>query len=173
MLFSFMFLASSLATPPFPNSLTTALSGAAVASPSQGPVAADWAGPAIPPNVIELNGQEFNPEVGILGAANLCVIMPNQPIPECAKSTDQSLQITADVFDGPSNPDATCQSIETTRTGKDGRPERVFATVCGEALESWSYRQRATPASRGAPSRATNRTFGPNDLNPVAPELSN
>jgi len=52
------------------------------------------------------------------------------------------------------------------RIGADGKPQRVFATVCGDEADSWTYRQRAAAASKANPSRSTNRVIGPNDLVP-------
>jgi hypothetical protein len=173
MLFTLLLLSANLVGGVVLNTEATASPQGARTASAEASVAADWAGPVTPLKPIELNGQEFNPELGLLGSPTLCVTMPDQPIPNCAENTSQSLRINSEVFDGSNNPDATCQSVETIRTGKDGRPERVFATVCGEAWESWSYRQRATPASRNTPTRGTKGTSGPNVSNSAIPELSN
>jgi hypothetical protein len=125
----------------------------------------DWAGPAARRPGADVAVQEFNPDLSLFGPTDMCVSIPGQPAPACAAKTTDGLQVTGDIFAGSNNPDSTCQTVETTRAGADGKPSRVFATVCGDEAESWSYRQRATPSSRNNPSRPTNRNIGPNDTN--------
>jgi hypothetical protein len=124
----------------------------------------DWAGPAARRPGADVSVQEFNPEVSLFGPADMCVVVRGQAAPACSATTRDGLQVTSDIFAGTDNPDSTCQSIETTRVGADGKPMRMFATVCGDEAESWSYRQRSTPSSRANPTRSTNRAIGPNEV---------
>lgn len=137
----------------------------AIATPD-GAVPLDWSGPAAKQPGADATVEAFDPKASLFGPANLCVVTPGQPTPSCAAAPDQGLTVTSDIFSGDVNPDATCQTQEDVRIGADGKPQRVFATVCGDEADSWTYRQRATPASKANPSRSTNRVIGPNDLVP-------
>jgi hypothetical protein len=135
-----------------------------------GAVPLDWSGPAARAPGADAAVKEFNPEANLFGPSDMCVSIPGQAPPDCAKHSGDTLKISNDIFTGGQNPDSTCQSVETTRLGSNGKPQRVFATVCGDEAEAWSYRQRATPSSRSNPSRPTGRVLGPNDVispNPV------
>jgi hypothetical protein len=124
----------------------------------------DWAGPAARRPGADLSVQQFDPNVSVFGTADMCVVVPGQPAPACAARTTDGLQIAGDIFAGSENPDSTCQTIESTRIGADGKPSRVFATVCGDEAEAWSYRQRSSPSSRANPTRTGSRAIGPNDV---------
>ncbi len=137
----------------------------AIATPD-GAIPLDWSGPAAKQPGAEANVEAFDPTASLLGPSNLCVVTPGQPNPSCAVAPEQDLKVTSDIFSGDVNPDSTCQTQEDVRIGADGKPQRVFATVCGDEADSWTYRQRATPASKANPSRSTNRVIGPNDLVP-------
>jgi hypothetical protein len=134
---------------------------------NDGAVPLDWAGPAARRPGADASVQQFDPDLSLFGTADMCVSIPGQPAPACAATPTGGLQITSDIFAGSNNPDATCQSVETIRMGADGKPQRVFATVCGDEAEAWSYRQRSTPSSRANPTRTSGRVIGPNDI--VAP----
>jgi hypothetical protein len=149
-------------------SATTSYTPRADSEPTDSAVPLDWAGPAARRPGADVAVQDFNPDTSIFGPADMCVSVPGQPAPACAAQTSDGLQVTADIFAGNNNPDSTCQSVESTRIGSDGKPQRVFATVCGDEAESWSYRQRSTPASRANPTRATNRNIGPNETTAAA-----
>lgn len=124
----------------------------------------DWAGPAARRPGADASVQQFNPEATLFDQTEMCVVVPGQPKPACAQAPTDGLQISGDIFSASSNPDSTCQTIESVRMGADGKPSRVFATVCGDEAEAWSFRQRATPGSRNNPSRTGSRTIGPNDI---------
>ena len=168
MLLALLLMATNPAPADAGQGATTTYSPRTEAAASDSAVPLDWAGPAARRPGADVAVQEFNPDTSIFGPADMCVTVRGQPAPACAAAPSEGLQVTSDVFAGSNNPDATCQTIETTRAGADGKPQRVFATVCGDEAESWSYRQRATPASRANPSRATNRNIGPNDINAAA-----
>jgi hypothetical protein len=124
----------------------------------------DWAGPAARVPGADQSVQEFDPAAAVLSDPDMCIVTRGQPIPACAQTDGGGLKLNEDIFAGGiSNPDTTCQTVETTRRGSNGQPQRVFATVCGEEAESWSYRSRNTPRSTQNPTRPTQRTVGPND----------
>lgn len=137
----------------------------AIATPD-GAVPLDWSGPAAKQPGADASVEAFDPTASLFGPSNLCVVTPGQPTPNCASAPEQSLKVTSDIFSGDVNPDSTCQTQEDVRIGADGKPQRVFATVCGDEADSWNYRQRATAASKANPTRSTNRVIGPNDLVP-------
>jgi len=137
----------------------------AIATPD-GAVPLDWSGPAAKQPGADANVEAFDPTASLFGPSTLCVVTPGQPTPSCAATPDQGLKVTSDIFSGDVNPDSTCQTQEDVRIGADGKPQRVFATVCGDEADSWTYRQRAAAASKANPSRSTNRVIGPNDLVP-------
>ena len=137
----------------------------AIATPD-GAVPLDWAGPAAKQPGADASVEAFDPTASLFGPSNLCVVTPGQPTPSCAVAPEENLKVTSDIFTGDVNPDSTCQTQEDVRIGPDGKPQRVFATVCGDEADSWNYRQRATPASRANPTKSTNRVIGPNDLVP-------
>ena len=132
----------------------------------------DWAGPAARMPGADQSVQEFDPAASLFGEnSGMCVVQPGQPLPPCAQAVDaegrpnREVALSDDIFvGGISNPDATCQTIETIRRGANGQPERVFATVCGDEAEMWNYRQRTTPSSGQNPTRPTDRAIGPNDV---------
>jgi hypothetical protein len=125
----------------------------------------DWAGPAARTPGADPAVQEFDPSAAMLGDPDMCIVTPGQPIPDCAQAGNDGLQLDESMFAGGiSNPDSTCQTVETVRRGSDNRPQRVFATVCGEEAEMWNYRSRTTPSSAANPGRPTDRTVGPNDV---------
>jgi hypothetical protein len=130
----------------------------------------DWAGPAARLPGADRQVQEFDPSATFFGEnTGMCVVQRGQPLPPCAQggpdSAARELSLSDDVFAGGiDNPDATCQTVETVRRGSNGQPERVFATVCGDAAESWDYRQRRTPRSGENPTRPTDRRVGPNEI---------
>ena len=132
----------------------------------------DWAGPAARLPGADQSVQEFDPAASLFGEnSGMCVVQPGQPLPPCAQAVDaegrpnREVALSDDIFvGGISNPDATCQTIETIRRGANGQPERVFATVCGDEAEMWNYRQRTTPSSGQNPTRPTDRAIGPNDV---------
>jgi hypothetical protein len=130
----------------------------------------DWAGPAARRPGADEQVREFDPAASLFGTnAGMCVVQRGQPLPDCARAdapgTGREVTLGEDVFAGGiSNPDATCQTIESVRRGADGRPERVFATVCGDEAEMWNYRQRTTPSSERVATRPTERDVGPNDV---------
>lgn len=137
----------------------------AIATPD-GAVPLDWSGPAAKQPGADANVEAFDPTASLFGPSNLCVVTPGQPAPSCTVVPEDGIKVTSDIFSGDVNPDSTCQTQEDVRIGPDGKPQRVFATVCGDEADSWNYRQRATPASRANPSKSTNRVIGPNDLVP-------
>lgn len=173
MLFALLLMAANPASVDTGQGATTTFTPRGDAAASDSAVPLDWAGPAARRPGADVAVQEFNPDTSIFGPADMCVTVRGQPAPACAASSNEGLQVTSDIFAGSNNPDSTCQSVETTRAGADGKPQRVFATVCGDEAESWSYRQRSTPSSRANPSRATNRNIGPNDINATARSPSN
>lgn len=129
----------------------------------------DWAGPAARTPGADPSVQEFDPSAAILNEPDMCIVTRGQPIPPCAQGEAGGLTLNEDIFAGGiSNPDSTCQTIETMRRGANGQPQRVFATVCGDEAESWNYRTRNTPSSAANPTRSTQRDVGPNDI--VVPE---
>jgi hypothetical protein len=164
MLLALALLAANPAPAETPQRETTTYTPRSDASTTDGAVPLDWAGPAARRPGADASVQEFNPEVSLFGPADMCVVVRGQPAPACAAKPNDGLQVTADIFAGSNNPDSTCQSIETTRIGADGKPMRMFATVCGDEAESWSYRQRSTPSSRANPTRTSGRVIGPNDV---------
>lgn len=160
----FLFATAPAAVPPAQGQTTT-YTPRSDAAATDSAVPLDWAGPAARRPGADPAVQQFDPNVSIFGAAeSMCVVVPGQPAPACAARTNEGLQITGDIFTGTDNPDSTCQTIESTRIGADGKPNRVFATVCGDEAEAWSYRNRSTPASRNNPTRTGNRSIGPNDV---------
>lgn len=131
----------------------------------------DWAGPAARLPGADRAVQDFDPSQSLFGdSAGLCVVQPGQPLPPCAVtggpgSQGREVALSDDIFAGGiSNPESTCQTVETVRRGANGQPERVFATICGDDAEAWEYRQRRTPRSGDTPTRATDRRVGPNDV---------
>lgn len=168
MLLALVLLASNPAPADTAQGATTTYTPRTDAAVTDSAVPLDWAGPAARRPGADVAVQEFNPDTSIFGPADMCVTIPGQPAPACAAAPTDGLQVTGDIFAGNNNPDSTCQSVESTRMGADGKPQRVFATVCGDEAESWSYRQRSTPASRSNPTRATNRNIGPNDVSATA-----
>jgi hypothetical protein len=108
----------------------------------------------------------FDPAASLFGPADLCVVTPGQAAPSCATTSGQIQQVSEDVFSGSINPDATCQTQEDVRIGADGKPQRVFATVCGDEVDASDFRQRETPTSTANPRKPTDRKIGPNDLVP-------
>jgi hypothetical protein len=168
MLLAVLLMATSPAPVATSQAATTTYTPRNDAASTDSAVPLDWAGPAARRPGADVAVQEFNPDTSIFGPADMCVSIPGQPAPACAAKPNDGIQITADLFGGSDNPDSTCQTVETTRAGADGKPSRVFATVCGDEAESWSYRQRSTPSSRSNPSRATNRNIGPNEINAAA-----
>jgi hypothetical protein len=168
MLLALLLMATAPTPAPTNDTATTTFTPRSDASSTDSAVPLDWAGPAARRPGADPVVQAFNPEASLFGPADMCVSIPGQPAPACAASTSEGLQVTSDIFAESNNPDSTCQTVETTRAGADGKPQRVFATVCGDEAESWSYRQRSTPASRANPTRSTNRNIGPNDINAAA-----
>jgi hypothetical protein len=165
MLFSLLLLAADPTAAAANQGQTTTYTPRTDTAATDSAVPLDWAGPAARRPGADPAVQQFDPNVSVFGAAEtMCVVVPGQPAPACAAQTSDGLQITSDIFSGSSNPDSTCQTIESTRIGADGKPNRVFATVCGDEAESWSYRNRSTPSSRNNPSRPTNRAVGPNEV---------
>jgi hypothetical protein len=140
-------------------------------APVDSAVPLDWAGPAARRPGADVAVQQFDPNLSIFGPTDMCVVVPGQPAPACAARTNEGLQVSGDIFASTDNPDSTCQTIESTRVGADGKPSRVFATVCGDEAEAWSYRQRSSPSSRANPTRTGGRVIGPNDI--VAPRSPN
>jgi hypothetical protein len=164
MLFALLLLTAEPAPAPAADSAVTSYTPRNDSAPTDSAVPLDWAGPAARRPGADASVQQFDPNLSVFGSADMCVVVPGQPAPACAQRTTEGLQIAGDIFTGSDNPDSTCQTVETTRMGADGKPSRVFATVCGDEAESWSYRQRSTPSSRANPSRSTNRSVGPNDV---------
>lgn len=164
MLLALVLLAANPVVADSQQGATTTYTPRSDAGATDSAVPLDWAGPAARRPGADVAVQEFNPETSLFGPADLCVVVRGQPTPACAVNSGDGLQVTADIFAGNNNPDSTCQSIETTRMGADGKPTRMFATVCGDEAESWSYRQRATPSSRANPTRTSGRVIGPNDV---------
>lgn len=139
-----------------------------IATPD-GAVPLDWAGPAARMPGPDDTVAGFDPAASLFGPADLCVVTPGQPAPPCAAKPAQITAVSDDIFTGSNNPDATCQTQEDVRIGADGKPQRVFATVCGDEVESWDFRQRTTPSSKANPRKPTDRAIGPNDLVPQKP----
>jgi hypothetical protein len=164
MLLALALLATSPSVADTPQPATTTYTPRTDTNTTDSAVPLDWAGPAARRPGADTSVQEFNPEVSLFGPADMCVVVRGQAAPACAANASGGLQVTSDIFAGNDNPDSTCQSVETTRMGADGKPMRMFATVCGDEAESWSYRQRSTPSSRSNPSRTTGRVIGPNDI---------
>jgi hypothetical protein len=130
----------------------------------------DWAGPAARTPGADQSVQEFDPSAAILGEPDMCIITRGQPLPACAQTGSTQadgggLRVDDSLFAGGiSNPDATCQTVESVRRGANNQPQRVFATVCGDEAEMWNYRSRSTPTSTANPTRSTDRAIGPNDV---------
>jgi hypothetical protein len=162
MLFALLLLAADPA--PASDSATTTYTPRTDTAATDSAVPLDWAGPAARRPGADPAVQQFDPNLSIFGQSDMCVVVPGQPAPACAARTNEGLQVAGDIFSGSDNPDSTCQTVETTRIGADGKPNRVFATVCGDEAESWSYRQRSTPSSRANPTRTGGRVIGPNDI---------
>jgi hypothetical protein len=171
MLFALLLLAADPIAISNNEGATTSFTPRTDTAPTDSAVPLDWAGPAARRPGADAAVQQFDPDVSIFGKADMCVIVPGQPKPACAERTTEGLQITGDIFTSSDNPDSTCQTVESTRIGPDGRPNRVFATVCGDEAESWAYRQRSTPSSRANPTRTGGRVIGPNDV--TAPRSPN
>jgi hypothetical protein len=165
MLFTLLLLAADPGAASAGQGQTTTYTPRTDTASTDSAVPLDWAGPAARRPGADVAVQQFDPNVSVFGAAEtMCVVVPGQPAPACAARTNEGLQIAGDIFSGSDNPDSTCQTIESTRIGADGKPNRVFATVCGDEAEAWAYRNRATPSSRTNPSRTGNRAIGPNDV---------
>jgi hypothetical protein len=162
MLLALLLMAANPAPADTNQGATTTYTPRADAEVTDSAVPLDWAGPGARRPGPDAAVQEFNPETSIFGPADMCVSIPGQPAPACAASTNEGLRVTSDIFANSNNPDSTCQTVETTRPGSDGKPSRVFATVCGDEAESWSYRQRSTTSSRANPTRTSERNT---DLN--------
>lgn len=128
----------------------------------------DWAGgPAAHLPGPDSNVQRFDPAATLYQAPEMCVVIRGQPIPACAspQTNNQTIALNDDIFSNPvSNPDATCQTIETVRRDAQGSPRRVFATYCGEELGRGDYREAETPTGSGAITRPTQRDVGPNEV---------
>jgi hypothetical protein len=164
MLFALILLAASPTGADAQQSATTNYTPRSDSSSTDSAVPLDWAGPAARRPGADANVQQFNPEATLFEQTEMCVVVPGQPKPACALAPTDGLQISGDIFSASSNPDSTCQTIESVRMGADGKPNRVFATVCGDEAEAWSYRQRSTPGSRRNPTRTGARAVGPNDI---------
>lgn len=124
----------------------------------------DWqGGPAAHLPGPDRSVASFDPSAVVYTAPDMCVIVPNQPVPACAQApqAQQSLTINEDIFNvASSNPDSTCQTIETTRRNADGTPSRVFATYCGEELGRSDYRETPTPTNADSPIRPSQHHIG-------------
>jgi hypothetical protein len=164
MLFALVLLAADPASANVSQGATTSYTPRSDSSATDSAVPLDWAGPAARRPGADPAVQQFDPDLSLFGPTDMCVVVRGQPAPACSARTNEGLQIAGDIFTGSDNPDSTCQTVETTRMGADGKPSRVFATVCGDEAEAWSYRQRSTPASRANPTRPTGRAVGPNDI---------
>jgi hypothetical protein len=163
MLFSLLLLAADPTATATNQGQTTTYTPRTDSAVTDSAVPLDWAGPAARRPGADPSVQQFDPTVSVFGSADMCVVVRGQPIPACATRPTEGLQVAGDIFANSDNPDSTCQTIESTRIGADGKPNRVFATVCGDEAEAWSYRNRATPSSRNNPTRTGNRAIGPND----------
>jgi hypothetical protein len=164
MLLALVLLAANPAPADVSQGATTTYTPRSDSSAADSAVPLDWAGPAARRPGADPAVQQFDPDLSLFGPTDMCVVVRGQPAPACSARTNEGLQIAGDIFTGSDNPDSTCQTVETTRAGADGKPSRVFATVCGDEAEAWSYRQRSTPASRANPTRTTGRVIGPNDV---------
>jgi hypothetical protein len=163
MLIALMLLAASPTPAAQSQTAVTTFTPRAETEVGDSAVPLDWAGPAARRPGADANVQSFDPAKSLFGEADMCVVLKGQPLPACATRPQGGLQVTGDVFTTSINPDATCQTVEDVRLGADGKPQRVFATVCGDEAESWAFRQRSTPSSRGSSTRPGERTLGPND----------
>jgi hypothetical protein len=136
---------------------------------ADGAVPLDWAGPAARTPGADADVRSFDPTRGLFGEAAMCVVLPGQPPPPCATAPMQEIRVSDDALSGVAgDPDQTCQTVETVRMNAQGRPQRVFATVCGDEAEAWNYRQRSAPDSAANPTRPSVRAVGPSDVNAPA-----
>jgi|GEM_PF-2642852 hypothetical protein len=128
----------------------------------------DWAGgPAAHLPGPDGSVSRFDPSATLYQAPEMCVVIRGQPVPACANppAPNQTIALRDDIFsDNATNPDATCQTIETVRRDSQGAPKRVFATFCGEELGRGDYRETASPTGSAAISRPTQRDVGPNEV---------
>jgi hypothetical protein len=132
MLISLLFLlASDPSAAPQAQGSTASFTPRAETEVEDSAVPLDWAGPGARKPGADPSVRNFDPTKSIFGEANMCVVIQGQPVPACAQ--------------GP----------------REGKPQRVFATVCGDEAESWQFRQRSTPSSRANPTRATERAINP------------
>ena len=142
--------------------------------PVPAPIGGVVAGPVVQVEAFELGrrgelaaqpGDEFDPSAGLFDGQGLCVVVPGEDKPDCARGLQQEITLNEDVFTASiGNAVSTCQTIETIQRGRDGQPQRVFATVCGDDVNAWNFRTRETPSSESNPSRATERSVGPNEV---------
>jgi hypothetical protein len=104
---------------------------------------------------------------GLYKQSTMCVVVANQPIPDCAKPMQaMPIQLSDDMFvNGVAGPgETTCETIETVKRDINGNPQRVYATFCGQDPSRADYRTRETPLGDEIATRPTQRRIGPNEI---------
>lgn len=138
---------------------------------------ADWMGesarePTNPANLTVPHVKEIDPNAALLTSSTMCTVVANQPLPDCAKAPSDlnavQIVLNEDIFSNSvAGDDATCQTIETVRTDSNGKPQRVFASYCGDDIRRNDYREVSLPTGSNSPKRPTDRNFGPTSISAV------
>lgn len=123
----------------------------------------DWSGNT-PAEKADLKANGFDPNASILNAANMCVIINGQPLPDCA-NPNQPISLSDDIFGtNIGGADSTCQTIETLQKDANGNIRKVFATSCGDEVMRSDFKYKQSPTSANLPTQATDRAIGPNEI---------
>ena len=138
---------------------------------------ADWMGesarePTNPADLTVPHVEKVDTSAPLLTGSNMCIVVQGQPLPDCAKATNtnsgEQLVLSDDIFtNSVAGDEATCQTIETVRTDANGKPQRVFASYCGEDIRRNDYREVNLPTGSSASKRPTDRNFGPTNISAV------
>ncbi len=138
---------------------------------------ADWATEgqrqmSNPANLTVPHAAQFDPNAAFLTSSSMCTIVSGQPLPDCAKApsdgSSSHIVLNEEIFtNSVAGEDATCQTIETVRTDANGKPQRIFASYCGDDIMRNDYREVTLPTGSNTPLRPTQRNFGPTNISAV------
>lgn len=127
----------------------------------------------INPNQLTVpHAKQMDPSAPLYTASNMCTIIQGEALPDCAKpaasESANHIVLNDDIFSNSvAGDEATCQTIETVRTDANGRPQRVFASYCGDDIRRNDCREVSLPTGSNPALRPTQRNFGPTNISAV------